>query len=335
MDLPTLWFWVIAVLWTGYFFLEGFDFGVGMLTRLLARDNTERRVLVNTIGPVWDGNEVWVIVAIGATFAAFPPWYATMLSAEYLPVLLILLALIGRGVAFEYRGKVDSDRWRRGWDLVILLGSWIPPLGWGLVITGVATGLPIGKDGVLVGGLGALFTWPAVLGALALAGFSLLHGSVFVALKTDGEIRHRAHALALRFGPLLLLPMAALLVLVQVRQGGLVTIVIAAVGLLAGAGALVRLAAKREGQAFALLGLVIAAAVMSLFGSDFPAIISSTVDPSFSLTVANSASSPYTLGVITWVAAFGTPAILVYQGWTYWVFRKRISAAHIPPVHVP
>ena len=149
MDLPTLWFWVIAALWTGYFFLEGFDFGVGMLTRLLARDNTERRVLVNTIGPVWDGNEVWVIVAIGATFAAFPPWYATMLSAEYLPVLLILLALIGRGVAFEYRGKVDSDRWRRGWDLVILLGSWIPPLGWGLVITGVATGLPIGKDGVL------------------------------------------------------------------------------------------------------------------------------------------------------------------------------------------
>jgi cytochrome d ubiquinol oxidase subunit II len=335
VDLPTLWFWVIAVLWTGYFFLEGFDFGVGMLTRLLARDNTERRVLVNTIGPVWDGNEVWVIVAIGATFAAFPPWYATMLSAEYLPVLLILLALIGRGVAFEYRGKVDSDRWRRGWDLVILLGSWIPPLGWGLVITGVATGLPIGKDGVLVGGLGALFTWPAVLGALALAGFSLLHGSVFVALKTDGEIRHRAHTLALRFGPLLLLPMAALLVLVQVRQGGLVTIVIAAVGLLAGAGALVRLAAKREGQAFALLGVVIAAAVMSLFGSDFPAIIASTVDPSFSLTVANSASSPYTLGVITWVAAFGTPAILVYQGWTYWVFRKRISADHIPPVHVP
>jgi cytochrome d ubiquinol oxidase subunit II len=335
VDLPTLWFWVIAVLWTGYFFLEGFDFGVGMLTRLLARDNTERRVLVNTIGPVWDGNEVWVIVAIGATFAAFPPWYATMLSAEYLPVLLILLALIGRGVAFEYRGKVDSDRWRRGWDLVILLGSWIPPLGWGLVITGVATGLPIGKDGVLVGGLGALFTWPAVLGALALAGFSLLHGAVFVALKTDGEIRQRAHALALRVGPFCLLPMAVLMVLVQMRQGGLVTIVIAAIGLLAGAGALVRLAAKREGQAFALLGVLIAAAVVSLFGSDFPTIIASTVDPSFSLTVANSASSPYTLGVITWVAAFGTPAILVYQGWTYWVFRKRISAAHIPPVHVP
>jgi cytochrome bd ubiquinol oxidase subunit II len=335
VDLPTLWFWVIAVLWTGYFFLEGFDFGVGMLTRLLARDNTERRVLVNTIGPVWDGNEVWVIVAIGATFAAFPPWYATMLSAEYLPVLLILLALIGRGVAFEYRGKVDSDRWRRGWDLVILLGSWIPPLGWGLVITGVATGLPIGKDGVLVGGLGALFTWPAVLGALALAGFSLLHGAVFVALKTDGDIRHRAHALALRFGPLCLLPLAVLMVLVQVRQGGLATIVIAAIGLLAGAGALVRLAAKREGQAFALLGVLIAAAVTSLFGSDFPTIIASTVDPSFSLTVANSASSPYTLGVITWVAAFGTPAILVYQGWTYWVFRKRINAAHIPPVHVP
>ncbi|MFC0429387.1 cytochrome d ubiquinol oxidase subunit II [Kutzneria buriramensis] len=335
MDLPTLWFWVIAALWTGYFFLEGFDFGVGMLTRLLARDNTERRVLVNTIGPVWDGNEVWVIVAIGATFAAFPPWYATMLSAEYLPVLLILLGLIGRGVAFEYRGKVDSDRWRRGWDVVITLGSWIPPLGWGLVITGVATGLPIGKNGVLEGGFLALFTWPAVLGALALAGFSLVHGAVFVALKTDGDIRRRARALALRVGPFCLLPLAALMVAVQVRQGGLVTIVIAAVGLLAGAGALVRLAAGREGQAFALLGVLIATATAALFGSDFPNIISSTVDPTYSITVANAASSPYTLGVITWVAAFGTPAILVYQGWTYWVFRKRINAAHIPPVHVP
>jgi cytochrome d ubiquinol oxidase subunit II len=335
VDLPTLWFWVIAALWTGYFFLEGFDFGVGMLTRLLARDNTERRVLVNTIGPVWDGNEVWVIVAIGATFAAFPPWYATMLSAEYLPVLLILLGLIGRGVAFEYRGKVDSDRWRRGWDVVITLGSWIPPLGWGLVITGVATGLPIGKDGVLAGGLLALFTWPAVLGALALAGFSLVHGAVFVALKTDGDIRRRAHALALRVGPFCLLPLAALMVAVQVKQGGLVTIVIAAVGLLAGAGALVRLAAGREGQAFALLGVLIATATAALFGSDFPNIIASTVDPTYSLTVANAASSPYTLSVITWVAAFGTPAILVYQGWTYWVFRKRINAAHIPPVHVP
>ncbi|MFI9381013.1 cytochrome d ubiquinol oxidase subunit II [Kutzneria sp. NPDC052558] len=335
MDLPTLWFWVIAALWTGYFFLEGFDFGVGMLTRLLARDNTERRVLVNTIGPVWDGNEVWVIVAIGATFAAFPPWYATMLSAEYLPVLLILLALIGRGVAFEYRGKVDSDRWRRGWDLVILLGSWIPPLGWGLIIAGVATGLPIGKNGVLVGGMGGLFTWPAVLGALALAGFSLVHGSVFVALKTDGDIRARARALALRIGPFCLLPMAALMVLVQVRQGGLATMMIAAVGLLAGAAAFARLAAGREGQAFALLGVLIAGATLSLFGSDFPTIIASTVDPNFSLTVANASSSPYTLQVISWVAAFGTPAILVYQGWTYWVFRRRISAAHIPPVHVP
>jgi cytochrome d ubiquinol oxidase subunit II len=335
VDLPTLWFWVIAALWTGYFFLEGFDFGVGMLTRLLARGNAERRVLVNTIGPVWDGNEVWVIVAIGATFAAFPPWYATMLSAEYLPVLLILLALIGRGVAFEYRGKVDSDRWRRSWDLVITLGSWIPPLGWGLIIAGVATGLPIGKDGVLVGGMGGLFTWPAVLGALALAGFSLVHGAVFLALKTDGDIRARARALALRVGPFCLLPMAALMVLVQVRQGGLVTMMIAAVGLLAGAGAFVRLAGGREGQAFALLGVLIAGATLSLFGSDFPNIIASTVDPSFSLTVANASSSPYTLSVISWVAAFGAPAILIYQGWTYWVFRRRISAAHIPPVHVP
>ena len=335
MALSTFWFWVIAVLWLGYLFLEGFDFGVGMLTRIVARDNTDRRVLVNTIGPVWDGNEVWMIVAIGATFAAFPSWYADMLSAAYLPVLLILLSLIGRGVAFDYRGKIDSDRWRRSWDLVILLGSWIPPLGWGLILFGVATGLPIDHNGVLQGGIGALFTVPAVLGALALAGFSLVHGAVFLTLKTQGEIRERARTLALRIGPLCLVPLAAVMVLVQVNQGGLATILITAVGLLAGAAALVRLGAGREGQAFALLGVLIAAAVLSLFGSDFPNIITSTLNPAYSLTVAGASSSPYTLTVMTWVAAFGTPAILVYQGWTYWVFRKRISTANIPQVHVP
>ncbi|AHH93503.1 cytochrome d ubiquinol oxidase subunit II [Kutzneria viridogrisea] len=335
MDLSTIWFCLIVVLWLGYLFLEGFDFGVGILLGLLARDNTERRVMVNTIGPVWDGNEVWVLVAVGATFAAFPPWYATMLSTAYLPVLLILLALIGRGVAFEYRGKVDSARWRRRWDVVIQLGSWIPPLGWGLVLTAMATGLPLTKDGALSGGPLALFTPLALLGALAVAGFSILHGSVFLALKTEGEIRQRAGGFALRIGPLCLVPIAVLLVLLQVRQGSAWTLVLAAVALLAGVLALVRLRAGREGQSFALLGVLLVGVVVVLFGSAFPAVIPSTLDPAYSLTVANSASSPYTLGVMTWVAAFGTPAVLLYQSWTYWVFRRRIGTKHIPEVHVP
>jgi cytochrome bd ubiquinol oxidase subunit II len=335
MDLSTIWFCLITVLWLGYFFLEGFDFGVGILLGLLARGNVERRVMVNTIGPVWDGNEVWVIVAIGATFAAFPPWYATMLSTAYLPVLLILLALIGRGVAFEYRGKVNSDRWRRNWDVVIQLGSWIPPLGWGLVLTAMATGLPIDGDGVLRGGPLAVFTVPAVLGALALVGFSIVHGAVFLSLKTEGEIRERARTLALRLGPLCLLPLVALVILLQVHQGSVWTLIVAVLGLLCGAAALVRLWAGREGQAFALLGGLIAGTVVVLFGSGYPDIIPSTVDPAFSLTVQNSSSSPYTLGVITWVAAFGTPAVLIYQSWSYWVFRRRIGTKHIPEVHVP
>ncbi|MCP2332844.1 cytochrome d ubiquinol oxidase subunit II [Actinoalloteichus caeruleus] len=335
MDLPTFWFCVIAVLWLGYFFLEGFDFGVGMLLGPMTRDDTERRVMVNTIGPVWDGNEVWVIVAVGATFAAFPEWYAALLSGAYLPILFILLALIGRGVAFEYRGKVDSHRWRRNWDRVIQIGSWIPPLGWGLVITGTATGLPIDSNGDLRGGVMDLLRLDTILGAVALTAFSLLHGAVFVALKTDGTVRHRAHGVVRRFGPLLLAPVLALLVLVQLRQGTLWTAVVAGLAAAAGVLALVWMRLNREGRAFASLAVLITGVVVVLFGSLYPNVLPSTVDEAFSLTVAGAASSPYTLTVITWVAAFGTPAVLVYQGWTYWVFRRRISTANIPPVRVP
>ncbi|AUS78697.1 cytochrome d ubiquinol oxidase subunit II [Actinoalloteichus sp. AHMU CJ021] len=335
MDLPTFWFCVIAVLWLGYFFLEGFDFGVGMLLGPMTRDDTERRVMVNTIGPVWDGNEVWVIVAVGATFAAFPEWYAALLSGAYLPILFILLALIGRGVAFEYRGKVDSHRWRRNWDRVIQIGSWIPPLGWGLVITGTATGLPIDPNGDLRGGVMDLLRLDTILGAVALTAFSLLHGAVFVALKTDGTVRHRAHGVVRRFGPLLLAPVLALLVLVQLRQGTLWTAVVAGLAAAAGVLALVWMRLNREGRAFASLAVLITGVVVVLFGSLYPNVLPSTVDEAFSLTVAGAASSPYTLTVITWVAAFGTPAVLVYQGWTYWVFRRRISTANIPPVRVP
>ncbi|GAA2807102.1 cytochrome d ubiquinol oxidase subunit II [Crossiella cryophila] len=326
MELATIWFVLIALLWFGYLFLEGFDFGVGMLLHVLGRDDTERRVMVNTIGPVWDGNEVWMIVAVGATFAAFPSWYASLLSGAFLPVLVILLALIGRGVAFEYRGKVDSARWRRNWDRVILLGSWLPPLGWGLVLTATVVGLPLNARGDLVGGPIALLRWETLLGALAVAGFSLVHGAVFTALKTEGEIRDCARRLALQVGPFALLPLAGLLGFSLL--GGAIVLTL-------GALALWRLSIGREGQAFALLGGLAAAAIATLFGSLYPDVLPSTLDTAFSLTVANASASPYTLTVMTWVAGFGTPAVLAYQAWTYWVFRQRIGTRHIPAVHTP
>ena len=330
MNLPVLWFCVIALLWLGYLFLEGFDFGVGMLLPVLGRTDTERRVLINTIGPVWDGNEVWLLVAGGATFAAFPSWYASLFSASYLPLLLFLVALIGRGVAFEYRGKIDSHRWRRSWDTVIFLSSWVAAIGVGLVLTANVTGIPLDAHGDRVGGPLAIVSWQALLGALAVAGFALVHGAVFLALKTSGDIRERARRLAIKVAPFALAPLAAVLLVVQFQRGSALTWIPLVLVVVCAALAVGRLLADREGQAFALLGVAVAAAVVTLFASLYPDVLPSTVDASYSLTVAGAASSPYTLTVMSWVALFGTPAVLVYQGWTYWVFRKRISTSHIP-----
>ncbi|MEC3977944.1 cytochrome d ubiquinol oxidase subunit II [Amycolatopsis sp. H20-H5] len=336
MSLETIWFCAIAFFWLGYLFLEGFDFGVGMLMPILARDNTERRVMVNTIGPVWDGNEVWLIVAGGAMFAAFPGWYASLFSGAYLPLLFVLLGLIGRGVAFEYRGKVDSDRWRRNWDRVIMIGSWVPPLGVGLILATTVLGLPLDAQGNRVGSAFGSIRWDTVLGALAIAGFSLVHGAVFLALKTEGDLRERARSFALKALPVLLLPMLVFLVVVQWREGTLWTLLTLGIAAAAAVVAWWRLLLDRDGQAFAALGVVIAAGAITLFGALFPAVLPSTGDVANTLTIASEASSPYTLKVMTWVAVFGAPAVLVYQGWTYWVFRKRIGTRHIPAaVHVP
>ncbi|HVW40426.1 MAG TPA: cytochrome d ubiquinol oxidase subunit II [Amycolatopsis sp.] len=335
MSLETVWFCIIVVFWLGYLFLEGFDFGVGMLLSILGRDNAERRVMINTIGPVWDGNEVWLIVAAGAMFAAFPGWYAALFSGAYLPLLLVLLALIGRGVAFEYRGKVDSERWRRTWDRVIMIGSWIPPLGIGLLLTTTVLGLPLDADGNRVGSAFAAVRWDTLLGALAVVGFSLVHGAAFLALKTAGELRERARSLAVKALPVALAPLVVLLLTVQWREGSLWTVVPLVVAAGAAVVAWRALAADKDGQAFAALGVTIAASVVTLFGALYPDVLPSTVDSANSLTVAGAASSHYTLEVITWVGAFGAPAVLIYQGWTYWVFRKRISTSQIPPVHTP
>ncbi|MDI5970509.1 cytochrome d ubiquinol oxidase subunit II [Streptomyces sp. SL13] len=329
MRLHDLWFVMIAVLWTGYFFLEGFDFGIGVLTKLLARDEKERRVLINTIGPVWDGNEVWLLTAVGATFAAFPDWYATLFSGFYLPLLVVLVCLILRGVAFEYRAKRDDHRWKRNWEHVIFYGSLVPAFLWGAVFADIARGVPIDAQHDVTGGLGALFGPYALLGGMLTLLLFTFHGAVFAALKTLGPVRVRARRIAARLGVVTLAVAAVFLALTQ-RAGDAYSLAALLTALLALAAALVCNRVGREGWAFALSGVTVAGLVATLFLVLFPDVMPSTTDPAWSLTVVNAAAGPYTLKLMTWIAAVMTPLVLAYQAWTYWVFRKRIGTQHIP-----
>ncbi|GAA2541093.1 MULTISPECIES: cytochrome d ubiquinol oxidase subunit II [Streptomyces] len=334
MELHDVWFVLIAVLWTGYFFLEGFDFGVGVLTRLLARDRAEKRVLINTIGPVWDGNEVWLLTAGGATFAAFPEWYATLFSGFYLPLLLILVCLIIRGVAFEYRVKRPEERWQRNWETAIFWTSLIPAFLWGVAFGNIVRGVKIDAEFEYVGTVWDLLNPYALLGGLVTLTLFTFHGTVFTALKTVGEIRERARRLALRVGLVTAVLASAFLLWTQADKGdgtSLLALVVAVAALVA---ALVANQAGREGWSFTLSGVTIVAAVAMLFLTLFPNVMPSTLDADWSLTVTNASSSPYTLKIMTWLAVIATPVVLLYQGWTYWVFRKRIGTQHIAdPVH--
>lgn len=330
MELTTVWFVLIAVLWIGYFALEGFDFGVGMLLPVLARDERERRVMINTIGPVWDGNEVWVLVAGGATFAAFPEWYATLFSGFYLPLLLILLGLIVRGLAFEYRHQRPEAAWRGRWDAALIVGSFLPALLWGVAFANIVRGVPIDADKEFTGSLLTLLNPFGLLGGVVTLLLFLTHGAMFLALKTDGEIRYRARALAVRLG--LAAAVAAVIFLVWTQAmtgtaGSAVLFVAAAACLVAG---LVAVRAGREGWAFTGTFATIALAVAGLFVALFPDVLPSTTDPAFSLTTTNAAATSYTLTIMSWVALVFTPLVLAYQAWSYWVFRKRIAVHHIP-----
>jgi cytochrome d ubiquinol oxidase subunit II len=331
MELTTVWFALIAVLWCGYFLLEGFDFGVGMLLPVLGRGETERRVLLNTIGPVWDGNEVWLLVAGGATFAAFPEWYATLFSGFYLPLLIILVALIVRGVAFEYRGKIDDARWRRRWDLCIVVGSLVPALLWGVAFGNIVRGVKIDSDGEYVGGFFDLLNPYALLGGLTTLTLFALHGAVFLGLRTTGELRQRAIRLALRIAAVVVPVAAVFLLWTQLRDGTLASWLLSAAAAVALIAAVPFVRAGREGRAFVLTAATIVLATAALFVTLYPDVMPSTLDPAYSLTVHNASSTPYTLKVMTWVAVVFTPIVLLYQGWTYWVFRRRIGVEHIPP----
>jgi cytochrome d ubiquinol oxidase subunit II len=328
--LTTLWFSLIAILWMGYFTLEGFDFGVGMLLPVLAENDRERRVMINTIGPVWDGNEVWLLVAGGATFAAFPNWYATLFSGFYLPLLLILLALIVRGVAFEYRAKGHGEQWKNRWHAAIVIGSFVPALLWGVAFANIIRGVPIDRQMEYTGGFFNLLNPYALVGGLTTLLLFLTHGAIYIALKTEGPIRERARALAVKVGLAAAVVAVVFLVWTQLMTGNLgsaLFFVLAAGSLVA---ALVFVLQVREGWAFIGTFACLALAVAGLFVALFPDVMVSSTSSLYSLTTTNASSTHYTLTIMTVVALIMTPIVLAYQGWTYWVFRQRISVQHIP-----
>lgn len=330
MTLPEFWFSLIAVLWAGYFLLEGFDFGVGMLLPRITRDETDRRVVLNTIGPVWDGNEVWLLTAGGATFAAFPDWYASLFSGFFLPLLVILLALIIRGVAFEFRGKVDSPQWRAGWDRCIFWGSLLPAVLWGVAFANLVRGVPMTADGEFDGSLLGLLNPYALLGGATTCALFVFHGSVFLSLKTTGDVRHRARKASLSVGPAAAALAVVFLVWTQAQRGDAWTLVLAAVTAVALLSAWAAAARRREGWAFLFAAVTMVGTVAVLMVALFPDVMPSSTDPAGTLTVAGAASSPYSLQVMTWVAVLATPMVLAYQAWTYWVFRRRLGRSSIP-----
>jgi len=338
MELTTVWFILIAVLWIGYFVLEGFDFGVGMLLPVVGRTEAERRAIITTLGPVWDGNEVWVLVAGGATFAAFPEWYATLFSGFYLPLFLILVALILRGVAFEYRSKRGDASWRARWDAAIVFGSFVPALLWGVAFANIVRGVPMAEiNGNIeyTGGFFNLLNPFALLGGLTFLAVFATHGAIFLSLKTHGSIRDSAHQVGMKTG--MVATVLAVLYLLWAQLAFSDKAWTWAPVLLAAVCWLVAMAMHRqrsEGWAFVFSATTIGLAVIALFGMLFPNVMPN-IDPAGpSLTTTNASSTDYTLTIMTWVAVVFTPIVLGYQAWTYWVFRKRISADDILDPHV-
>ncbi|MDG5766482.1 cytochrome d ubiquinol oxidase subunit II [Balneolales bacterium ANBcel1] len=330
MDLQTFWFLLIAVLFIGYFFLEGFDFGVGILMPFVSRDEVDRRVTINTIGPFWDANEVWLITAGGAMFAAFPHWYATMFSGFYLPLLLILLALIVRAVGFEFRSKMKEKWWRSTADHFIFWGSALPAFLWGVALTNIVIGLPIGSDMNFVGSLGALLNPYALLGGTASLVMFTLHGAIFLSLRTTDDLKERVE----RVARLLWVP-AGVVLLGFAVLGYRHTVLFEGLGLVPGTlpmiaivsfiAVLVFMQIKKFGWAFAATGATIVFGTMVIFQGMYPIVMPSSISSDYHLTVYNASSSDLTLTIMSVLALIFVPIILAYQGWSYWVFRERVT----------
>jgi cytochrome d ubiquinol oxidase subunit II len=327
MSLVSFWFGIIAILWLGYLILEGFDFGVGTILRVVGKDEDERTQALRTIGPVWDGNEVWLLVAGGATFAAFPEWYATMFSGFYLALLLILVGLIVRGMAVEYRNKNTDPKWRSRWDTAIVLSSALTALLWGVAFVNIVKGVPINAQHIYTGNLLTLLNPQALIGGLATLSLFALHGAYFLALRTTGAVRDQAHALATKLWPAAtLFGAVTLLWMVLANSDGSW---VAALGTIIAASALLAQPAlwkaRKEAALFGLTTIAIFGVVLTVFGSLWPNVLPSSTDPAGTLTAVNASSTHYTLKVMTWVAVIMTPIVLVYQSWTYWVFRQRVA----------
>ncbi|KRA25768.1 cytochrome C oxidase assembly protein [Microbacterium sp. Root61] len=338
MDLATVWFVIVAVFWTGFFVLEGFDFGVGALHALIGRSETERRHAIGTIAPFWDGNEVWLVVGTAAIFAAFPAWFATWFSALYLGIVLLLLALMLRGVALEWRGKGEGHSWRGAWTAALATGSILAPLVLGVALGDLLAGLPIDEHGAFTGRVWSLFTGFGVWTGLTLVALCLMHGATFLAVRTTGDLRARSQQWGRTLGIVALVMVAVFAVwTVLIAQPGWLSYLLLAVALLAVAASLYAARRGSEKGAFVATAVAIAATVGSLFASLFPDVLVSSTSSANSLTVAGSASSVYALTVMSVVAAVFFPVVLLYQGYTYVVLRRRVggASASAPSDHGP
>lgn len=335
MDFQIIWFILIAILFIGYFILEGFDFGVGILLPFISKDDTDRRVVINTIGPFWDANEVWLITAGGAMFAAFPHWYATLFSGFYLPLFLMLLALILRAIGFEFRAKMDGKKWKKTFDNFIFWGSLVPAFLWGVAFTNIVQGLPIGADKNFTGNLLDILNPYALLGGLVVVLLFVLHGAIFLTLRTTDDLKERAE----KFAKMLWIPIGILTAAFAVL-GYWNTVLFEGLGLIPGSlptlailsfiACYIFLRMKLQGYAFASMALTILLGTSVIFYGLFPNVMPSSIESAYSLTVYNASSSDLTLKIMSIVALFFVPVVLAYQGWSYYIFSKRVSRDAIP-----
>lgn len=334
MSLNELWYLLIAILFIGFFVLEGFDFGVGTVARFLGKDDTEKRVYIQTIGPFWDANEVWLITAGGAMFAAFPHWYATLFSGFYIPLVFMLLALILRGVSFEFRGKVDSPRWKNSWDWALFIGSFLPPILWGVVLGNFMTGMPIDQNKEMVGGfLQFLHPFALLTGVMFLC-LCIVHGLQFITLRTVGELQERARSVAKALAPVtLILLLGFLFIGYQTTDiftyHGAAWVIVPLLGWVALLLASFLNVRKLDGWAFAMTSFTIILITASVFIGMFPRIMISSISDAYSITIFSGASGAYTLKIMTYFSLTLLPFVLGYQGWSYYVFRKRVKKSEL------
>jgi len=334
--LQVVWFVLISVLWIGYFILEGFDFGVGILMKVLGRNEAEKRAILHSIGPLWDGNEVWLIVAGGATFAAFPEWYSTLFSGFYMALFLILVALIVRNVGFELWGKGQSEAWRNRWEWGIAIGSFLPALLWGVAWANIIGGTPIDANAEFIGNFFDLLSPYTLFAGLASLSIFFAHGALFLELKTDGEIRTRAQAVAVKAMPVATALATGFLVWTIARQDSLNVLTLITAMAAIGSFLLACAYAKNSpATAFAGTAAGIALYFTTQFIDLFPHTMISSISSTFDMTLNFSSSSHYTLVVMTVVAVLLLPFVLLYQGWTYWVFRARLSAEDFGDIKTP